>query len=57
MEIPADDVETLYGIRRLAAWTDNVYVRDPSGIGYWASITVNYNKNHGEVTNTCSHLI
>jgi len=50
MEIPADDVETLYGIRRLAAWTDNVYVRDPSGIGYWASITVNYNKNHGEVT-------
>lgn len=50
MQIPAEDDETLYAIRRLANWTDNVYVRDPSGIGYWASITVNYSKNHLETT-------
>jgi hypothetical protein len=50
MQIPAEDVETLYAIRRLANWTDNVYVRDPSGIGYWATISVNYNKNHLETT-------
>ena len=50
MQIPADDVDTLYAIRRLANWTDNVYVRDPSGIGYWATISVNYNKNHLETT-------
>jgi hypothetical protein len=50
MQIPAYDDETLYGIRRLANWTDNVYVRDPSGIGYWATISVNYNKNHLETT-------
>ena len=50
MQIPAEDFETLYAIRRLANWTDNVYVRDPSGIGYWATISVNYNKNHLETT-------
>ena len=50
MQIPAEDDETLYAIRRLANWTDNVYVRDPSGIGYWATISVNYNKNHLETT-------
>ena len=50
MLIPADDEETLYAIRRLANWTDNVYVRDPTGIGYWATISVNYSKNHLETT-------
>lgn len=50
MEIPATDEETLYGIRRLSNWAGNVYVRDPSGIGYWAAISVNYDKTHNEVT-------
>lgn len=50
MVIPADDVETLYAIRRLARWMGNVYVREPSGIGYWATIKVSYNKNHCELT-------
>lgn len=49
-EIPADDVETLYAIRRLAIWTGNVYVREPSGVGYWANIKVNYSKKHLGVT-------
>lgn len=45
-EIPKDDTETLYAIRRLAIWTGNVYVREPSGSGYWANIKVSYNQSH-----------
>lgn len=48
--IPATDEETLYGIRRLAAWTGDVYVREPSGIGYWANVTVSYNKKYNDLT-------
>lgn len=50
VEIPSDDVDTLYAIRRLAIWTDVVYVREPSGSGYWAHISVSYNKTHNKVT-------
>lgn len=48
-EIPKSDKETLYGLRRLAIWTGDVYVREPSGSGYWANISVSYNQNHKEV--------
>lgn len=48
--IPASDKETLYTIRRLSIWTGNVYVREPSGSGYWASISVSYSQNHNELT-------
>lgn len=41
--IPKDDTETLYAIRRLSKWTGDVYVREPSGTGYWANVNVNYN--------------
>lgn len=50
MEIAADDKETLYGLRRLQKWMGNVYVREPSGSGYWAHITVSFNQKHCEVT-------
>lgn len=50
MEIPKDDKDTLYAIRRLAIWTGDVYVREPSGSGYWANISVSYNQNHDLVT-------
>lgn len=50
MEIPADDKETLYALRRLQMWMGNVYVREPSGSGYWASISVSFNQKHCEVT-------
>lgn len=49
-EIPADDKETLYALRRLQNWMGDVYVREPSGSGYWATVTVDFNKNHCEVT-------
>lgn len=50
MEIPRDDKDTLYAIRRLAIWTGDVYVREPSGSGYWANISVSYSQTHKEVT-------
>lgn len=46
--IPKYDKETLHAIRRLAAWMGDVYVREPSGTGYWANITVSYNQTHLE---------
>ena len=48
-EIPKDDKETLYAIRRLSNWTGDVYVREPSGIGYWANISVSYNTNYNSL--------
>lgn len=50
VEIPKDDKETLYGIRRLSIWTGDVYVREPSGSGYWASINVSFSQTHLELT-------
>lgn len=49
VDIPKDDKETLYGIRRLARWTGDVYIREPSGTGYWANVSVSYNQTHNEV--------
>ena len=48
--IDATDKETLYGLRRLAKWMGNVYVREPSGSGYWAHVVVSFNQKHREVT-------
>ena len=48
--IPKSDVETLYALRRLAAWMGDVYVREPSGTGYWANITVSFNRQHLNMT-------
>ena len=48
-DIPANDSETLYALRRLSRWTGDVYVRLPNGIGYWASVSVQYSENHCEV--------
>lgn len=50
LEIEKSDKETLYGLRRLARWMGDVYVREPSGSGYWANITVSFSQKHCEVT-------
>ena len=49
-EIEKTDMETLYGLRRLASWLGDVYVREPSGSGYWANVSVSYDINHCELT-------
>ena len=48
-DIPADDQDLLYALRRLSRWTEDVYVREPSGTGYWANISVSLSKKHREM--------
>lgn len=50
MEVPATDTETLYKLRRLMCWMGDVYVREPSGSGYWANVKVSFSQRHKEVT-------
>ncbi len=48
-EIPKkDNEEMIYNLRRLSAYTGDVYVREPSGIGYWAQISVDMSQTHCE---------
>ena len=49
-EIPKDDTETIYKLRRLAKYMGDVYFREPSGLGYWANIKVSFSQNHCELT-------
>lgn len=46
MEFDKEDKETLYTLRRLAVWMGDVYVREPSGSGYWANISVSFNQDY-----------
>ena len=48
VDIPKDDKNTLYGLRRLAVYMGDVYVREPSGSGYWANISVSFNQKHND---------
>lgn len=50
VEIEKTDTETLYALRRLANWMGDVYVREPSGSGYWANISVSFSQKHLELT-------
>ena len=46
--IPSEDKELLYALRRLSRFAGDVYVREPSGTGYWANLTLSFSKNHLE---------
>lgn len=50
VSIPKEDKDTLYALRRLARWMGDVYVREPSGSGYWANIAVSFSQKHCELT-------
>lgn len=50
VEILKSDKETIYGLRRLAIYMGDVYVREPSGSGYWANISVSFGQKHCETT-------
>ena len=50
VDIEKSDKETLYALRRLAIWMGDVYVREPSGSGYWARIKVSFSQKHCELT-------
>lgn len=49
VDIEKRDKETLYALRRLAMWMGDVYVREPSGSGYWANISVSFSQKHCEL--------
>lgn len=49
VDIDKKDEETIYALRRLATWPGDVYVREPSGTGYWANVTVSFGQTHKEV--------
>lgn len=42
------DTNTLFQLRRLARYMGDVYVREPSGTGYWANVRVNWTQTHNE---------
>lgn len=44
-----DDEETIYALRRLAVWQGDVYVREPTGTGYWANIGISFSQQHMEL--------
>lgn len=48
-DVDKSDTDTLYALRRLASYRGDVYIREPSGNGYWATIKVSYNRNHKEL--------
>ena len=49
VSVPKSDRETLYALHRLSKWMGDVYVRDPFGIGYWATVSVSFNQKHKDV--------
>lgn len=48
--IDKQDKETVYALRRLQRWPGDVYVREPSGTGYWANVGVSFSQKHCETT-------
>ena len=48
VDIPKHDKDTLYALRRLRVYMGDVYVREPSGSGYWARIKVSFSQTHCE---------
>lgn len=48
VDIPKNDKNTLYGLRKLAIFMGDVYVREPSGSGYWAHVKVSFSQTHCE---------
>lgn len=56
-DIPRDDRQTIYMLRRLQKYMGDVYVREPSGIGYWAHIDVEFPINHLTVVTTVTLTI
>lgn len=48
-DIPKDDTDTIDLLRKLSIYTGDVYVREPSGVGYWANINVSFSRKHKEM--------
>lgn len=49
-EFDKEDEDTLSMLRRLMVYSGDVYVREPSGLGYWANISVSYSREYKQLT-------
>lgn len=45
-EIDKTDFNTLRLLRELSVYPGDVYIREPSGTGYWATVSVTFNQDH-----------
>lgn len=45
-EFDKSDADLLYALRRLSMYMGDVYIRIPSGIGYWANVKVSYDRSY-----------
>lgn len=50
VDIDKTDKDTLYALRRLSVWMGDVYVREPSGSGYWANVKVSLSQSYKDLT-------
>lgn len=48
--IPKDDIDTLFALRKLQKYMGDVYVREPSGVGYWANVKVSFSQKYSDLT-------
>ena len=48
--ISKDDADSIYALRRLSLWPGVVYVREPSGMGFWANVTPSFNIDRKSVS-------
>lgn len=49
-DIPKYNDDVVYALRKLAIYPGDVYVREPSGQGYWASISVSFSHSYDSLT-------
>ena len=49
-EFPKSDEETLSLLRHLMVYRGNVYVRESSGLGYRANVSISYNREYSSLT-------
>lgn len=52
--VPASDADTRFALRRLAIYPGDVYVREPSGVGYWANVNVSFSKSYDNMLSPIS---
>ena len=50
MVIPKDDIDSVYALRRLSLWTGPVYIRESSGMGFWANVVPSFNIDYDALT-------
>ena len=48
-EIDKEDEETLFQLRRLAIYMGEAYVREPSGMGYWATVSISFDRSYNSL--------